>query len=335
LASAAHTYELHGLVVESPIPLDGQRVDRPPDYRVVEGESHHSSGPPPGRLLAEYRLGELNSWAAEDADDPARRTLRYGGICDVVVDRRERAITVHPRPGAERELLSILLCSSVLAHVLAMQGQPCLHASAIETGGEALAIVGSGGGGKSTLASILCAAGARLVSDDALRVGFADERAECFLGTGVLRLRPSAAELVARFDGIEQHLSVDERICIAPPRPRTLAVPLRAILLPRPSHEARELDTRSLGPREALLELVRFPRLISWLGGQPVRDHFVAAARLAKTVPVFGGSVPWGPPFAEDLAAELLDAVGMSSPLAATGRGGSRASSRRPAPKSN
>jgi hypothetical protein len=320
LASAAHTYELHGLVVESPIPLDGRRVDRPPDYRVVEGESRHTSGPPPGRLLAEQRLGELNSWAVEDADDPMRRTIRYGGICDVVVDRRDRAITVHPRPGAELEVVSILLASSVLAHVLATRGQPCLHASAVETGDDALAIVGFGGVGKSTLAAILCAAGARLVSDDALRVGFADGRAECFLGTVVLRLRPSAAELAARFDGIEQHLSADERICIAPPRPGSSRVRLGAVLLPRPSHEARELDAQSLGPREALLELVRFPRLIAWLGGPPIRDHFVAAARLAKTVPVFRASVPWGPPFADDLAAELLAVVGMSSPLAASGR---------------
>jgi hypothetical protein len=322
LARVADRYEMHGLVVDSPIPLDGRHVDGPPDYRVVEGETRSHSGPPRGRLLAEYRQGKLNSSVTEETGDPARRTLRYGGICDVVVDTGDRAITVHPHPRADPELIPLLLCSSVLAHVLATEGQPCLHASAVERGGEALAIVGSGGAGKSTLAALLCAAGARLVSDDVLRVGFADEEAQCFLGTGLLRLRANAAELAARFDGIEQHLSADERTCIAPSRPSGSRVPLAAILVPHPSHEARELDAQLLGPREALLELVRFPRLISWLGGPPIRDHFVAAARLAKTVPVSRASVPWGPPFAEDLAEELLDAVGMSSPLAATGRDG-------------
>jgi hypothetical protein len=319
LANAAHRYELHGLVVESPIPLDGRRVDGPPDYRVVEGEARDASNRPPGRLLAEYHQNELASWVVEDAYDPARRTLRYGGICDVVVDRRDHAITVHLHPGADADLVPIIVGGSVLAHVLATEGEPCLHASAVETGGKVLAVPGLSGAGKTTLAAILCAAGARLVSDDVLRIRFAGEGAECFLGTGVLRLRANAAELAARFDGIERHMSADERICIAPPRPRSSPIPLGAILLPRPSRDARRLDSRPLGPREALLELLRVPRLISWLGGPPIRDHFVAAARLANTVPVFRASVPWGPPFAEDLPAEILDAVTMSSPLAATG----------------
>ena len=120
----------------------------------------------PARVLAEVR--NIGVWATEVPGDSGRRWLRYAEICDVTLDLRARTIVVHRALGADPALLPIFLEGSILAHTLAAEGLLSLHASAVEVEGSALAIVGHSGGGKSTLAALLCAAGGRLVTDDAL-----------------------------------------------------------------------------------------------------------------------------------------------------------------------
>lgn len=60
-----------------------------------------------------------------------------------------------------------------------------------EVGGRAVAFIGSSGIGKTTLKALCCAAGARLVTDDVLRVEPRDGEGWCFHGTCTLRLRPA------------------------------------------------------------------------------------------------------------------------------------------------
>ena len=64
----------------------------------------------------------------------------------------------------------MLVGGTLLAFVLTMRGEAVLHASAVQVGDAALAFVGASGMGKSTMATLLCADGARLVTDDVLRL---------------------------------------------------------------------------------------------------------------------------------------------------------------------
>jgi hypothetical protein len=303
------------VVVESEFALDARRLDdarATPDYLVREGGIREVGPEPPrGVLVAELRFPGYGYSAVESPERPEAWTIRYDGSAQFVIDRGANTITVHPESAEGRRIVPVLLGTNVLAHVLAREGELVLHASAVELGGRALAIVGGVGAGKSTLAALLCGAGARLVSDDMLRVDLSEGAPSCFRGTGVVRLRPAAASLASEIAGAEVIETADGRVGVIPAPAPSDRPPLGAVLVPAPSREAAELEVVRLGDPEALVELLRYPRLIAWRTSGPIRAHFDGAARLAQSLPLYRATIPWGPPFAAGLAAELLDAVGM------------------------
>ena len=214
-------------------------------------------------------------------------------------------------PGGDPELASILLAGNVLSSVLTLQGECVLHASGIQIDGSALAIVGASGMGKSTITALLCAAGARLISDDVLRLTASRRGTACFAGTSLIRLRPAAAELALLFpDGMTIPTS-DGRIGVRVQQAAGSRFQLHAIVIPRPSREAPELIVERLGGRAALVELLRYPRLLGWRVSEPTRRSFRFLSDVAMNVPVFSAEVPWGPPFDSAMPRQLLERVGI------------------------
>ena len=321
---------MHGLRFESAIPLTAHRVEitagggtnsRPhdaeaggSDYRILAGEPRTCPrSAPPGRILAEYADDGFAFWAAEATDDPGRWHLRYAGICDVTIDRSQGLITVHRAPEADPGLVSVFLEGGVLAHVLSIEGRLVLHASAVQVGDVALAIVGPSGTGKSTLAALLCAAGAQLVADDALRVDATASGAICYVGGQRLRLRPAAASLGRTIDGAALGKTADGRTAVYP---RSSAVPslkLGAGVLPVPTRDHQSLQVERLDAKARLEELLRHPRLTMWRASEPIAGLFRLTADVAAVLPIYRVRIPWGPPFKPGLADELVESVGFSS----------------------
>jgi hypothetical protein len=307
--SPPRVYRIHGLLVESEIPLDeraiegdadgraadpgpGGEADPAPDYRVMAGEPRDCpQRPPPGRLLAEIPDDGFRYWAVETRRDPGRWTLRYAGICDA----------------------TLFVEGNVLAHALAADGLLALHASAVEVGGRALAIVGPSGAGKSTLAALLCAEGARLVADDVLRVDATGAGAVCYPGTRGLRLRPAATSLRRGIEAAAVEETADGRTRVLPTRRVEAPLKLHAALVPEPSRETRSLEVRRLGAMEGLHELLRHPRLAAWRTPEPIARLFELTGDIAAALPVYRATVPWGPPFPPGLADELLASVGLDA----------------------
>jgi hypothetical protein len=317
-------YRIHGLLVESEIPFNALAVDGEgggwgagpesgsadraiPDYRVIEGDARDCpQSPPPGRILGELREQGFGYWAAETRREPPRWTLRYAGICDVTLDCGARTITVHRAPEADRGLIPVFLEGSVLAHTATAEGLLILHASAVEVEGRGLAIVGQPGAGKSTLAALLCAAGARLVADDALRVDATGAGTVCFPGALGLRLRPAAVGLRAELRGAAVEETADGRTAVLPSPPADAPLALAAVLIPELSRRAARLNVRRLGAMQGLQELLRYPRLIMWRAREPIAQLFDLTARVAAELPVYRATLPWGPPFQPRLADRLL-----------------------------
>jgi hypothetical protein len=244
------------------------------------------------------------------------RTLRYARICDVTLDRGQRTITVHRSPDADPALIPIFLEGAVLAHALAAEDLLALHASAVEVGGRALAIIGQSGRGKSTIAGLLCSAGARLVADDALRIDPTDSGPVCFPGSGGIRLRTAASGLAAEIEGAMSQTTPDGRTKVVPRLQAAGPLPLEAVLVPEPSREASTLAVQRLSAMEGLQELLRYPRLTTWQAPEPIGRLFQLTTEVATDLPVFRATVPWGPPFPSALAEQLLAGVGLSLEVA-------------------
>jgi hypothetical protein len=310
-----NTQALHGLLVRSPLSLDGGRPsvsDRFEPEQVdlelrLAPASTQLAGPPPGELVVAFVAGEVPVYSASIEDDVAH--LRVHGLCDFDVALDAAVAWCRPAPDADVGALPLVARGAFLAFWLGLRGECVLHASAVDVAGRAVVFVGGSGMGKSTMAAWACTAGARFVSDDLLRVDASDEPR--WSGRSPeLRLRPSAQALVA---GREQEWavrdSVDGRLAALPPVAERPSGPISAVVIPQPSREVTEVRVETLDPVDAVLGVARFPRLEGWRLPRAIEAQLDGAARIAGAVPAHVVTIPWGPPFPRRTIDTLLSAV--------------------------
>jgi hypothetical protein len=250
---------------------------------------------------------------------------RMTGIADFNIDADLRTVVCDPALDGRSHVIPIVIPGTVTAFLLAIRGWSVLHGSAVEIDDRALAFVGVSGQGKSTMAALFCSAGAALVTDDVLPLAFdqgpnGDETVHCLRGGNEIRLREKSASLADRFNGgVVVRVTADERHGVIPFTTTHARLPLSAIVLPRPDREITAVHARRLGAGEASLWLGRCQRIEGWREPSHLRQQFVDVGRVVSSVPVFEVFVPWGPPFAEDLAEQVAEAcqlTGISEGLA-------------------
>lgn len=307
---------IYGLTVRSEVPLHQRRpvpVGTPIDLDIVLGPpAPATDATPPGRVLLDLRGSR--SYYSATADDEGFR-LRFFGSCDVELDRSLTRATVHPVSGVDQDLLSVLVSGTLLAFVLTMRGETVLHASAVQVGDSALAFIGGSGMGKSTMATLLCSAGARLVTDDVLRLDSTVSPPTCALGATELRLRKGADHLADRFESAPALRSTgDARQALAAAASTTEDLPLAGLVVPVPDHspERRTTELVRLSSQEAMVVLAKFPRLVGWQDAAVRRASFHQLADVVDQVPVHAALLPWGPPFPEDIVSCVLRATGLA-----------------------
>jgi len=306
---------LYGLTVRSELPL---HQHRPPadseavDLTITVGEPILQTDELPldKRLL--HLKVDKQYFTAGRTDDGF--LLRFFGTCDVRFDPALTSAVIHPIAGTDPALLAVLAGGTLLAFALAMRGETVLHASAVQIGESALAFVGSSGMGKSTTATLMCADGALLITDDLLRLDLSRTPPTCSLGATELRLRKAAGNLSERFaQAPGRRTTGDARDALALPASTTENLPLAAIVIPRPekSAERTEPEVERLDAMAAFLLLSRFPRLLGWEDEDVLRTQFQQLGDIVDKVPVYVATLPWGPPFPDDLAALLRQRVGL------------------------
>lgn len=276
-------FEIHGLQVDSELPIAALPGNRalPAAVRVVQGP--RDTGTP---VVGDPVAGAGGSYSIWRTGSDF--LLRFSGIADFVVSGSR--VEVRLEEGADAGIASLLLSGNALALVLMARQELVLHAAAVETRGGAVAFVGSSGAGKSTSAGLVCSTGCPLVTDDVLRVIPDAAGAVCFRGSPELRLRPGARRLAELLAGWDARESVDGRLVMRHPTMTALSsLPLRALLIARWDTDCAERgpSVERVRGANAVLELVRHPRLLGW------RDPTVTArvtrqlAALARSVPVF------------------------------------------------
>ncbi|PYG00688.1 Hpr(Ser) kinase/phosphatase [Georgenia satyanarayanai] len=305
---------LYGLTVAADFPLHQDRpapAGTPVDLTVVDGPPVPATGETPsGEVVLDF--GEHpDRWYTAVRRPDGSVLLRVYSVCDIVLSPDLADVTVHLAEGADPGMRAIMTTGTLLALQLYLRGNAVLHASAVEQDGRAIAFVGHSGMGKSTLAALMCSSGARVVSDDVVPVAPADGEPPLVpLGATELRLRPGAEVLAAGFapGSFRRRVSADQRVVVGLEPPPVPAVPLAAVVLPRPNREDH-LGMELLDPKAAVFALMSFPRLMGWRDPAVLGQVLAHTSSLARTVPVLVAHVPWGPPFRDDVAETVWAAV--------------------------
>lgn len=295
-------YRLYGLTVDSEFELPG-RLDGGgrPDLAVRWGGIRPiPMEPPPGTTLARLVVGETGFFTTRTSDG---YVIRYPDACEALANEGLDRIELFSPTEEKRPLTEAIFVGTVMAKVMMMGGHCVLHASAIAADGKTFAFVGAPGAGKTTVAAMMCSAGAELVTDDVLRLEPTEGGWRAPAGTAQLRLREAARSLAPELGGTIQE-TVDNRTGVS----LSLAgdFPVSALVFPMPSREAAEVELRPLSQEDVLMRLTRFPRIAGWKDHRILATNFRWTARIAREIPGYEAIVPWGPPFRPEVANALL-----------------------------
>ena len=215
---------------------------------------------------------------------------RWQGVGEFLVAPNGLEILCSPAAGAEDESFQVYLLGQAFSFALVKAGFEPLHATAIERDGDALALVGESGQGKSTLAASFLAHGARLLTDDLMLVSPGEPPLQVYPGPSRIKLLPDAAE---RFLGQEatrvpMNPETDKHV-ITVPSENTCQAPARLRGLYVLEHgESPQADIRiePLAGREGFMALVAhtFNRYLS--DPARLRRQLVEVTRIVQGVSV-------------------------------------------------
>lgn len=303
---------LHGLAVATTFPL---HQDRPapagtaPDVTVYEGPPmERTLSTPPGRVLLDFGEHPDRWYTAVERTDGSV-LLRVYTVCDFEISPDLGSVELRMVQGTDPGMRAIITSGTLVALLLHLRGTMVLHASAVELDGMVIAFLGHSGMGKSTLAALMCTAGARVVTDDVLPVA-PGAVPMVHPGATELRLRPGAEALAAELStgSFRQRLSADDRQVLGLEGAPGAALPLAALVIPRPNRQDR-LEVEVLEGKSALFAVMTFPRLMGWQDQAVQMRTFVHASALVRTVPVLVAHIPWGPPFLAETVPMIRSAV--------------------------
>lgn len=241
------------------------RIDLDPAEARYQSPSRTPSGEP--RLCLYHR---------EDCD-----VLSFSPIADFFL--YPERILCRLRDPALAYWVEIYLLGTVLAYWLERSGVLALHASAVVIEDQAVGLLASNGGGKSSLAAGLMQGGYRLLTDDVLAVSHRAGQLLGHPGYPSMRLWPGEAEhFLGHFEGLPRVLPElpKRRLLVGHPGFGAFcnqAQPLRCIYVPErrdPEAWGSRIEIVPLAPAAALIELVQhsfIPRLVAAAGWQARR----------------------------------------------------------------
>lgn len=239
--------------------------------------------------------------------------LRWAGLCEFLITRDGRRIDAHPLAPLHQDTFQAYLLGQALSFALIRLGLEPLHATAVAFHGKAIALLGDGGTGKSTLAAACLKAGHRVLTDDLLVLKPLNGRIVAYPGQPQIKLMPSVARslLGPQARGAPLHPLTAKRII--PLVPRQFAdrpLPLHGfyVLRPRRARSSSRVVIRRLPMQAAWLALIRgtFNALVR--DADRLKAQFEWVSALVQRMPVKALSYPRSlrllPTLVETLASE-------------------------------
>lgn len=312
-AGATDVYVLSGLTIRSDLPLPLERTTAAScDVVVRQGPSAEVPWQRPTPDVIAELYDPEGGWPRYSfcRDAEGHIMARFYALADFRISPEADEVVWSADPATADGLVAVLIAGGVGAFLLASRGECVLHGSAVEYAhGEAVAFLGPSGRGKTTTATLLCARGHALLTDDLLHVARDGDEVRCVPGAPELRLRPAQRELVDAFVTPPSiRMTADERIAVRPAAERSQAPVLRCIVAPVPTRDGSGLRLRRLSPAESTHLLTTNGRIEGWRDPARLAHDLHVAAAVASRIPTFEARIPWGPPFPDGLADELVDA---------------------------
>ena len=237
--------------------------------RLMPSDGH--AGPPP-HMAWSYHV------------TPRLATLAYADLGTLaVVGGHEIQATL--RPSADETLLPLYIISAALAVLLYQRGLIVLQASAVALNGKAAVFMSERGGGKSTIAAVLCGRGHRLLADDITAIDMRRGYPEVIPAFPVVQIEPETSAALE----VDPH-----RLRQIHPRERKHALEMVEGFcdVPRPLRAIYQLRTGadnsvcSIPLQAGLAALMRssYPNCLLQPGGL---DHLQQCSRLIGEVTVY------------------------------------------------
>lgn len=195
LHTTRHRYRIYGLVIDSGL-----------QFSSIEeaGERAAVAAPAVSIVLAEKAFFRAKLGATPVASDgwidhavlaDGSFYLKAGDVFEAIVSSDGRRADCVALGDTDLASFEANLLNFVLSAALTLQGEEPMHSTVVDVGGKAVGLLGSSGAGKSTLAAALIRSGGALVTDDMLRVTFADDKAVAHAGPHRLKLFDEPARL--------------------------------------------------------------------------------------------------------------------------------------------
>jgi hypothetical protein len=296
-------YSVFGLSLRSNQAIPGVKpVDERPGGADVE--IRLGSSPPAGEeIVAEAEALTFVSSNLDESGEPALRIwqvaqgaylrLQYCDGMQFWAGREGKSVWATWPESASLEDAATYLLGPVLGLVLRLRGVMCLHASAVEIAGRAVAFVGDAGAGKSTTAAAFAHRGQGVISDDIVAVIECDGEFCVMPAYPYLSLWPESVKILYGSDKTLPHFSPNwEKRLLALAenhlRFEDRALALGAIfLLGERSMDASAPLVETLPVQEKLMALVANSYATRLLDQEMRAREFSLLGRLLSAVPVW------------------------------------------------
>jgi len=287
---ARHRYLIYGLVVESELALTSVEKcasDDPVAIHLTFASNEWF------RERAPHVPQDSGDWVRHAVLPDGSVFVRAHEVFEAIVSADGRRVICAALADDDDRAVEAHLVTFALSAALTLQGEECLHATVVEREGRGIGLIGSSGAGKSTLAAFLIGrTGASLVTDDMLRLRFAEEGVLAFPGPGRLKLFEDNARTVlpnATHDGGFSLNRFSGKLMFQSPRAVGRdPVPLATLFWlgdPAPLHEG-EVGVRPLVGMEKAKVLLSSAMDIRYVETERLARQMRFVERLARRLPV-------------------------------------------------
>jgi hypothetical protein len=269
------------------------------------------------RTIAPSRAPDPDDWIQHVIRDDGSVYVKADGVFETLISADGRNVICTRLGDIDPRSFEANLLNFVVSASLTLQGEETLHSTVVEIDGRAVGLLGLSGAGKSTLAAFLISRGADLVTDDMLRVRFAEGALLAYPGPYRLKLLDEPGkrflpDMMADgyFNSLSGKIMVQPRAAVPHRREPPPLAALFHIGHPNDQPVVKKVSRMRLGGVELARVIISSTMDTRYARPDRLTRQIEFAARVAKALPVHELRYPRSVEAMDDVAAEIRRAIG-------------------------